>query len=404
MNFLFAWRYFRSKKSTNAINIIAWIAVTAIAVGTAALIIILSVFNGFESLVKSLYGDFYPSIKIIPATGKVQAVSKENLQALGKINGIAAFSAIVEEKALLTGNAQTIVTIRGVDANYLAINPLAKYIQRGKFETGTAQEPQLIMGAGVENAAAIDFISGARNTVVYFPNKNSSSLLQSDGLNAFNIVPSGTFVIQQDFDNKYAFTNINFMRYMLDLKPDEVTAVEVKTNVKEASIKPAIEKIFGKKWIVETRYEQNQSLYAVMQMEKWVIYGILCLILVVAAFNMIGAITMLVLEKQRDIAVLKALGATNQKVRNIFLSTGMLLATIGSSVGLVFAGIICWLQYQYHLIKLGGSTFIIDYYPVDLSVFDFVLVAITVIAISYIAAWFSARKAALTGYSLRSTN
>ncbi|MBX9779345.1 MAG: FtsX-like permease family protein [Chitinophagaceae bacterium] len=404
MNFLFAWRYFRSKKSTNAINIIAWIAVTAIAVGTAALIIILSVFNGFESLVKSLYGDFYPSIKIIPATGKVQAVSKENLQALGKINGIAAFSAIVEEKALLTGNAQTIVTIRGVDANYLAINPLAKYIQHGKFETGTAQEPQLIMGAGVENAAAIDFISGARNTVVYFPNKNSSSLLQSDGLNAFNIVPSGTFVIQQDFDNKYAFTNINFMRYMLDLKPDEVTAVEVKTNVKEASIKPAIEKIFGKKWIVETRYEQNQSLYAVMQMEKWVIYGILCLILVVAAFNMIGAITMLVLEKQRDIAVLKALGATNQKVRNIFLSTGMLLATIGSSVGLVFAGIICWLQYQYHLIKLGGSTFIIDYYPVDLSVFDFVLVAITVIAISYIAAWFSARKAALTGYSLRSTN
>lgn len=404
MNFLFAWRYFRSKKSTNAINIIAWIAVTAIAVGTAALIIILSVFNGFESLVKSLYGDFYPSIKIIPATGKVQAVSKENLQALGKINGIAAFSAIVEEKALLTGNAQTIVTIRGVDANYLAINSLAKYIQRGKFETGTAQEPQLIMGAGVENAAAIDFISGARNTVVYFPNKNSSSLLQSDGLNAFNIVPSGTFVIQQDFDNKYAFTNINFMRYMLDLKPDEVTAVEVKTNVKEASIKPAIEKIFGKKWIVETRYEQNQSLYAVMQMEKWVIYGILCLILVVAAFNMIGAITMLVLEKQRDIAVLKALGATNQKVRNIFLSTGMLLATIGSSVGLVFAGIICWLQYQYHLIKLGGSTFIIDYYPVDLSVFDFVLVAITVIAISYIAAWFSARKAALTSYSLRSTN
>ncbi|MGL6068101.1 MAG: ABC transporter permease, partial [Sediminibacterium sp.] len=370
MNFLFAWRYFRSKKSTNAINIIAWIAVTAIAVGTASLIIILSVFNGFESLVKSLYGDFYPSLKIIPATGKVQGVSKETLEALRKSRGVAAFSAIVEEKALLTGNAQTIVTIKGVDANYLAINPLGKYIQRGKFETGTAQEPQLIMGAGVENAAAIDFISGAHNTVVYFPNKNSSSLLQSDGLNAFNIIPSGTFVIQQDFDNKYAFTNINFMRYMLDLKPNEVTAIEVKTNIKEASVKPELEKIFGKNWIVQTRYEQNQSLYAVMQMEKWVIYGILCLILVVAAFNMIGAITMLVLEKQRDIAVLKALGTTNLGIRNIFLSTGMLLAAVGSSAGLILAGIICWLQYQYHFIKLGGATFIIDYYPVDLSVFD----------------------------------
>lgn len=404
MNFLFAWRYFRSKKSTNAINIIAWIAVTAIAVGTASLIIILSVFNGFESLVKSLYGDFYPSLKIIPATGKVQGVSKETLEALRKSRGVAAFSAIVEEKALLTGNAQTIVTIKGVDANYLAINPLGKYIQRGKFETGTAQEPQLIMGAGVENAAAIDFISGAHNTVVYFPNKNSSSLLQSDGLNAFNIIPSGTFVIQQDFDNKYAFTNINFMRYMLDLKPNEVTAIEVKTNIKEASVKPELEKIFGKKWIVQTRYEQNQSLYAVMQMEKWVIYGILCLILVVAAFNMIGAITMLVLEKQRDIAVLKALGTTNLGIRNIFLSTGMLLAAVGSSAGLILAGIICWLQYQYHFIKLGGATFIIDYYPVDLSVFDFLLVAITVITISYIASWFSARKAALTSYSLRSAN
>jgi lipoprotein-releasing system permease protein len=404
MNFLFAWRYFRSKKSTNAINIIAWIAVTAIAVGTAALIIILSVFNGFESLVKSLYGDFYPSIKIIPAIGKIQRVTKEDLEALRKTKGIVAFSSVIEEKALLTGNAQTIVTIRGVDANYLAINPINKYVLSGKFETGTAENPQLIMGAGVENAAAIDLTSGAHNTVVYFPNKNSSSLLQRDGLNAFNIIPSGTFVIQQDFDNKYAFTNINFMRYMLDCKPDEVTAIEVKTSGQEETIKPLIEKHFGKKWIVQTRYEQNQSLYAVMQMEKWVIYGILCLILVVAAFNMIGAITMLVLEKQRDIAVLKALGATDREVKNIFLSTGMLLAIIGSASGLCFAGIICWLQYRFHFIKLGGSTFIVDYYPVDLSVFDFVLVAITVIAISFMAAWFSARKAALTGYSLRSMN
>lgn len=132
--------------------------------------------------------------------------------------------------------------------------------------------------------------------------------------------------------------------------------------------------------------------------------GLLCLILVVAAFNMIGAITMLVLEKQRDIAVLKALGTTNLGIRNIFLSTGMLLAAVGSSAGLILAGIICWLQYQYHFIKLGGATFIIDYYPVDLSVFDFLLVAITVITISYIASWFSARKAALTSYSLRSAN
>jgi lipoprotein-releasing system permease protein len=403
MNFLFAWRYFRSKKSTNAINIIAWIAATAIAVGTSALIIILSVFNGFESLVKSLYGDFYPSIKISPATGKVHSVDTQQLQLLRNIKGVIAYSTIVEEKALLTGNAQTIVTIKGVDDSYLQTNAIGnpKYIVRGKFETGSTEAPQLVVGAGVENAAAIDFLTGTTSTVVYFPNKNGSNLLQSEGLNAFHVIPAGTFVIQQDFDNKYAFTNIGFMRYMLDLKPNEVTAIEVKTTVKEESIKKEIEKIFGEGWIVQTRYEQNQSLYAVMQMEKWVIYAILSLILVVAAFNMIGAITMLVLEKQKDIAILKALGATDEKVRAIFLSTGMLLATIGSSIGLLLAAIICWLQYRFHLIKLGGSTFIIDYYPVSLSAFDFILVTITVLAISYLAAWFSARKAALTLYSLR---
>jgi lipoprotein-releasing system permease protein len=404
MNFLFAWRYFRSKKSTHAINIIAWVAVTAIAVGTASLIIILSVFNGFESLVKSLYGDFYPSLKIVPKEAKFNGISSQQLQALKAIKGVAAYSTVVEEKALLTGNAQTIVTIKGVDENYLRTTAIDRYVMRGKFETGSAEAPQLIMGAGVENAAAIDFLTGSNNTVVYFPNKNSNSLLQEDGLNAFNVIPAGSFVIQQDFDNKYAFTNIGFMRYMLDLKPNEVTAIEVKTTVQEESIKKEIEQIVGERWIVQTRYEQNQALYAVMQMEKWVIYGILSLILVVAAFNMIGAITMLVLEKQRDIAVLKALGATDQKVRSIFLFTGMLLASIGSAAGLLLGGIICWLQYKFHLIKLGGSTFIIDYYPVSLSLFYFILVAITVITISYAAAWFSARKAALTLYSLRSAN
>lgn len=401
MNLLFAWRYFRAKKSTNAINIIAWVAVTAISVGTASLIIILSVFNGFEGLVKSLYGDFYPAIKIVAAKGKFMTVSNEQLIALKKIQGITAFSKVLEEKALLTGSAQSIVTVKGVDENYLAVNNFSKYVKRGAFNVGDVNNPGLVMGAGIENAAGIQSIGSMRNAVLYFPNKQSKNLLAEDGLVSASVVPSGSFVIQQDFDNKYAFTNIEFLRYMLDVVPNQYSAIEISSSVPEEKIKSAVAAVFGDGYTVQTRYEQNRSLYGVMQMEKWVIYGILSLILVVAAFNMIGAITMLVLEKQRDIAVLKALGATDVTVRRIFLSAGMVLAGIGGVVGMLLAAIICWLQLQFHLIKLGGDTFIIDYYPVVLSGIDFLLVAITVAAISFGAAWFSSRKAASTLYSLR---
>jgi len=400
MNLLFAWRYFRSKKTTNAINIIAWIAITAIAVGTASLIIILSVFNGFEDLVKGLYGDFYPAYKVVPIKGKTFAISAAQAKQLKGIKEIKAYSYVAEEKALLTGAYQTIVTIKGVENNYNQVNPIQQYIRRGSFELGNSNIPGIVMGAGIENAAGINTEKVFEAATLYFPNRNGN-LLTGDGLNSFSVIPSGAFIVQQEFDNKYAFTNLAFVQYMLGLKSNEFSAIEINAKENNNNLVKQLQTILGNQVQIQTRYQQNASLYSVMQLEKWVIYGILSLILVVAAFNMIGALSMLVLEKQKDIAVLRALGASSNRIRNIFLLEGLLLAAIGAGAGILLGGGICWMQEQFHLIKLGGSTFIIDYYPVKILALDFILVLLTVTAISFTAAWVTAQKTSAQPFELR---
>ncbi len=400
MNLLFAWRYFRSKKTTNAINIIAWIAITAIAVGTASLIIILSVFNGFEDLVKGLYGDFYPAYKVVPLKGKIVELSATKAVQLKAIKDIKAYSFVAEEKALLTGAYQTIVTIKGVENNYTQVNPIQQYIRRGSFELGNASIPGIVMGGGIENAAGINTEQVLEAATLYFPNRNGN-LLTGDGLNSFSVIPSGAFIVQQEFDNKYAFTNLAFVQYMLGLKSNEYSAIEINAKENNNNLVKQLQNILGDQVKIQTRYQQNATLYSVMQLEKWVIYGILSLILVVAAFNMIGALSMLVLEKQKDIAVLRALGASSNRIRNIFLLEGLLLAAMGAGAGIVLGGGICWIQEQFHLIKLGGSTFIIDYYPVKIMPLDFVLVLFTVTAISFTAAWVTAQKTSAQPFELR---
>lgn len=218
MNFLFAWRYFRSKKSTNAINVIAWISVTAITVGCAALIIILSVFNGFEELVKGLYTDFYTDIRIAPAKGKIITLNTQQQQQIKSTPGVAVFSLVAEEKALLVnGPYQSIVLVKGVDEQYVATNKIADHIKRGKFALGTLETPSIVLGYGIENAIGADVERGIYPLTLYTPNRKAS-FNSMDGLSVNNITASGTFQVQQEFDNKYAFTNLAFFCYMLNME------------------------------------------------------------------------------------------------------------------------------------------------------------------------------------------
>jgi lipoprotein-releasing system permease protein len=413
LNFLFAWRYFKAKKTTNAINIIAWISIVAIIIGTAALILVLSVFNGFEGLVKSLYSSFYPEIKIGPQAGKQIILTPEQLQKLRSVKGVRVFSLVAEERALLQNKAyesdsadyQSIIYLKGVDSNYTQVNAIEQHMIPGsKFNTGTSDQPLLVLGAGIQNAVAVQADRNVRPLAVYMPRKGEVNLTDPfRSLSAESVNTSGALTIQQDFDNKYALTNLDFVKRMLAMDVNAYSAAEiaVQPDTDPDDVRDEIKKVLGKDYLVQNRFEQNAGLYSVMRAEKWFIYAVLSLILIVAAFNMVGALTMLVLEKKQDISVLHALGANRNFIQRIFLSEGLLLALIGGGIGMLLAFIMGWLQKEYHLIPLQGSTFMINYFPVKMVLSDFLLVALTVTVIALIASWIPARKAALQQFALR---
>jgi len=234
---------------------------------------------------------------------------------------------------------------------------------------------------------------------------NSSELIDPlQNISADSINTSGTFVIQQDFDNKYAITNLAFVKGMLGFQPDQYSGVEI--SLKDATVadnlKQQLQKIFGSEYKVQTRYEQNQSLYSIMRAEKWVIYAVLVLIMVIFSFTLVSSLTMLVIEKEKDISVLHALGGSRNFIQRIFLSAGLLITLIGAGAGILLALLIAWMQINYKLIPLSGESFLIDYYPVTLKAGDLLLVAVTVIVIAVLASWTPSRKAALNEFSLRS--
>lgn len=405
MNLLFAWRYFRTGQKLSVINLIARISMVAIGVGALSLVIVLSVFNGFEDLVKGLYNDFYADIRVVPAKGKRMILSNTKLDSIRAIPGIYGVSCFVEEKAVLNGAFQAIVTVKGVDSSYTRVTRInsPEHLLRGTFTVGTVDNPSIVVGAGIENAAGVEVEKYQYPAVLYLPNKQAARLASEEGLNAYSVKPAGTFAVQQEFDNKYIFTNLPFLQFMLGMQADEYSGLEIKVREDVGKVQQTLQQQLGKEYQVETRYQQNMGLYRVMKTEKWFIYVILSLILVVASFNIIGSLTMLVLEKQKDIAILKAMGAGDVRIRRIFLLEGLILGVLGGGIGMLLAVIICKAQIHFKLLKLGGSTFIIDYYPVAIRWMDLLLVGATILTITVIAAWIPAYRAGKRSFSLRSS-
>ena len=401
----FAWRYFKAKKSTNAINIISWVTTGVIAFSTMCQILVLSVFNGFEGLVQSLYSNFYADLKVLPSRGKTITLTPQQIKIIHNLNGVKGISLIAEEKALLqNGDLQTVVFLKGVDADYPEVSGVPKKMIHGVYDPGTIDKPKLILGYGIESAIGVEADKNLFPITVFLPKKTSRA--NSNPLAALsegNATTSGSFAIQQDFDNKYAITNIDFVKQQMNYGPNEYSALEV------SLIDPAqtnkftedLQKILGSKYKVLTKFQQNASLYNSMRLEKWVIYAVLTLILIIAAFNMIGALTMLVLEKRKDISVLQSLGADKYLIRKIFLSEGLLLAVTGAGTGIILALIICFLQVKFKIIKLVGNSFLIDYFPVKLVITDFILVTLTALIIAFGASWFPAKKASEQLFNLK---
>ena len=400
-----AKRYLFAKKSRNAINVISAISVAGVTVGTMALITILSVFNGLEDMVKTIFSTSDPEIRITPVLGKVFTPDTLMLGRLSALDGVEAYAETVEETALLRyDERQYIATVKGVSMNYARITQLDTAMWDGEFTLkGENGRPYAIAGLGVANhlGMRLNFVSPL---TIYMPDRTAHLSVNPE--NAFTrkyIFLSGIFAVEQEFDSKYVFLPIDFVRELLDYT-DEVSSIELKLKAgyDERKTQKAIKQVVGDGFLVQNRYEQQEMFYRVMKAERLAIYVILTFILIIASFNIIGSLTMLMIEKERDIDILRSLGADNRLIKRIFIYEGWMISFIGTILGLIVGALLCAAQEHFGIVKLAGDTLLIDAYPVRMKIIDFFVVAATVLTIGYGAAWYPVHY--LSRRQLKETN
>ena len=388
-----AKRYLISKKSHNLINIITFISMSGIAVGTMALIIVLSVFNGFESVIKSLYHSFDPDLEITIKQGKTFHFSNFPSKEIANLPRVYQLVQVVEDDALLKyNNNQYIGKLKGVSDNFINVTTLDSMIVNGNFVLQEGNADFAITGSGVAWFLGINLRDIKKMLSVYVPKRGNASSFSME--NAFNnkvIHPAGIFSIQQEIDDKYVFVPLRFARSLMNYS-DEVTSVEVylKPGADDETLQAEIKKIAGGNFSVKNRNQQNATLFKVMESEKFAVFLILVFILILASFNMIGSVSILIVEKKKDIAVLKSMGADKKLVSRLFFYEGLMISLIGTLAGLTLGFVILCLQQHFGLISLGGGQgdFIIDAYPVKMNVLDFIYVFLTVQLIGMIASWY----------------
>lgn len=398
LNWQLALRYLTGKRRANAVPILSRISMIAIAVASCAMIVLFSVFNGFEYLVRDLYKAFYPEIKITIAKGKFFPFSDTDLQTIKNVNGVTGATRVIEDNVLLnSNNEQRVATLKGIDQQFFNVNKVAPYIDEGVDSVRT-DAPTAIVGRQLMNQLGLELNDAFNTIMVYYPNASgiNYALNPESAFQSLQLKPEGTFKIQDEFDSKYILASLPYVQQLLQAD-GKYSSIELSLarNTDAPAIKKQIEQLLGSKYKVETRFEQNKTLYMVMHSEKWAVYAILLLVLLIASFNMVGALSLLVMEKQKDMAILKAMGAESHTIRSIFISEGILWSLIGGLSGLTIGMLICLGQQHFQWIKLGGA-FIIDAYPVHFLWGDFMLTIITVVAVGLIASWYPAARASRT--------
>ena len=383
-------RYLFSKKSTNAINIITGIATLGISVGTAALILILSVFNGFEDLVTGMMGNFNPDAKILPAKGKTFLIDSTKLLAIKQLKGVQTFAVSLEEVSFFEyAGAQDFGIIKGVDKNYSDVVNMDSILQEGRFLTENADNYYAVVGAGLRNKLSIN-VENPTEPLSIFMAKNDE--MSAKPFKQQLAMPIGTFAVQQDFDNQYILTSLNLVQDLLS-QYDQASAIEIKLHDKnDFTTIQAIRNLLGSEFIVKDRFQQNESFLKIMNVEKWMSFAIVCLTLILVAFNMIGSLWMIVLDKKKDIAILKSMGMNNLQIRNTFLGTGFWLVIIGMLSGFLLSILLYIFHKSVGLVPVPEG-FMMDTYPASMRWYDFLTVGITVISIGIIASIPAARKA-----------
>ena len=397
MNFplFIARRYFLTKKLRNVINIISMVSVVGVTIGTMALVIVLSAFNGFDEMIRATYNSFDPDLRITPHKGKTFVPPTDSsLQKIKNMDEVAVFSEVVEENALIQyDEKQHLGRIKGVDRHFEKLSGVDSMIVRGKFSLHNENRQFAVVGRGVQLRLSLS-LNYMEPLIIYVPERGRS--LGANPNRAFNRKPifsSGVFSTQREYDMEYVIVPIEFARDLLDYKT-EATKIEI--NIKEGEnlkrTQNKIQTILGPEYDVQNRYQMHEALYKVMKSEKWSIFMILTFILIVASFNILGSLTMLIIDKKQDIMILRNLGANLKTIRRIFFLEGWMISIIGSVIGVGLGIFVCWLQESFGIVKLGqGGNFITNHYPVDIQLLDISGIFLTVLIIGFLVSYFPVR-------------
>jgi len=387
-----ARRYLFSPKSHNAINIISGISATGVAVGTMALVIVLSVFNGFEALIGDMFSAFDPDLKITAVQGKTFDAGSARFDEIRKMPEVAVFTEVIEENALLRfGEKQMPATIKGVTDNFRELTQIDSIIYDGEFVLFDGAFERAVPGVGV--AAKLGMGAHFVDPLYIFAPKRSTkiNLLRPEtSLNQAGTFLSGIFAVNQlQYDDQYVLVSIGLARELFEYDSTTVSAIELK--VKPGSDIEKVQKEIisktGETFYVKDRYEQQESFFRIMKIEKWITFLILSFILLIASFNIIGSLSMLIIDKKDDIQTLKHLGADNKLIKTIFLFEGWMISAVGALAGLVIGTVICLIQQYFGLVKMG-SGYVVEAYPVVLQPADTLLVFVTVLIMGLLAAWY----------------
>ena len=404
---LIARRYFFSRKQRTVINIISWISLIGIAVSTAALIIVLSVYNGIGQVTQTLFNSFDPELVVQPAQGKTLHLHDIDYDALCRTDGVATVSQIAEENAWMTyRHNEAIVSLRGVDGNYHLVTGLDTLLYEGIYRfTDTVAAPDdegdtmlttvhyLLMGAEVYYNLGVRDVSNIP-VAIHIPKRGVAlGLTMDEAFNTGYALPGGNFYIQQDIDNRYVVTDIDFVRQLMDYADDECTtlAIALQPGARVSKVKTAVAAQLGDGYRVLDRFEQQPIYYKVFRSERLGIYLILALIVLISTLNLVASLSLLMMDKRHDIATLRSMGMPARQVRRIFRIEGVLIAAMGVAAGLLLGFVVCFVQQQWGVVKMG-SNFVVNAFPVAMRGIDFLLTTAMVMALSTLAVLFAIRK------------
>jgi len=356
-----------------------------------ALIIVLSVFNGFDALIKSMFSNFDPDIKITPAQGKVFDPNNDNIKSISDLYFVDCVCETLEENVLLEYDKHIQpATVKGVGSTYNQLTGIDTNIINGNFILNDGHRPMAVVGAGLAYCLSLN-VNFVKSVKIYVPKRTGRiSMNPERAFSKSYIFPSGVFAIQQEIDTRYMIVPLDFTRNLLEYSK-QVSSLELKLKPDTDKDKAALEisQIIGDEYVVRTQYQQHEMLYKVMKSEKFAIYLILILILIIGSFNMIGSLSMLIIDKKNDIATLNCLGLDNKGVQRIFLYEGWIISIGGAVLGLLLGLLVCWLQQTFGFLKLDSmGTFVISNYPVKIIWTDFLLTLAIVVVIGLLASWY----------------